>query len=147
MDGPSIEFDRATTETIDYVEELLEASGLPTRDLREAPAEFYFGYDGGRRVGVGGLECYGTEGLLRSVVVEESARGEGVGTVLCERLERTARAEGIERLYLLTTTAAEFFDRRGYATIDRSEPPAAIRETAEFAGLCPTTAVCMRKSL
>ena len=85
--------------------------------------------------------------MFRSVVVEESTQGEGVGTALCERLERTARGKGIERLYLLTTTAAGFFDRRGYATIDRSESPAAIRETAEFAELCPATAVCMRKLL
>jgi amino-acid N-acetyltransferase len=50
-------------------------------------------------------------------------------------------------LYLLTTTAREFFADRGYAEVERTEPPEAIRATTEFADLCPSTAACMRKRL
>ena len=50
-------------------------------------------------------------------------------------------------LYLLTTTAEEFFARCGYEPIDRSRVPEAIRATAEFQSLCPASSVCMRKRL
>jgi amino-acid N-acetyltransferase len=120
---------------------------LPSADLRSGPARLYVALDGDERVGVGGLECYGSVGLLRSVAVERSARGRGVGTTVCERLEATAREEGVEALYLLTTTASGFFADRGYVDVDRSEVPEAIRGTTEFADLCPETAACMRKRL
>jgi amino-acid N-acetyltransferase len=81
------------------------------------------------------------------VVVERSVRGEGIGTALCDRLEAVAREDGVGTLYLLTTTAREFFADRGYAAIDRNEAPETIRGTTEFADLCPETAACMRKRL
>jgi amino-acid N-acetyltransferase len=129
------------------VETLLEANGLPTRDVRSMPECFSVAEANGERVGVGGIERYGADGLLRSVAVEESARGRGFGTAICERLEQRAHASGVETLYLLTTTASEFFADRGYVAVDRREPPDSIRATSEFEELCPATAVCMRKSL
>lgn len=147
MVTPTLTLRAADETTIAYVESLLEANDLPAADVREKPTCFCVGYNDGERVGVCGLERYGSDGLLRSLVVEESARGNGVGTALCAELEEMARTNGVETVYLLTTTAAEFFDTRGYTAVDRSEPPASIQQTSEFADLCPETAVCMRKSV
>jgi len=131
---------RQAEDALSYVEGPLSGAGLPTADVRSKPDCFYVGYAGGDRVGVGGVETHGSEGLLRSVVVDPPARGREVGTALCVALERRARADGVDTLYLLTTTAAGFFADCGYAAIDRSVVPAAIRETDEFADLCPSTA-------
>jgi amino-acid N-acetyltransferase len=147
MGGATITLETADEETLAYVESLLEANGLPSSDVHSKPECFYVAYDGDERVGVGGIELRGTAGLLRSVAVERSARGEGFGTALCERLEAVARAEDVEVLYLLTTTASGFFADRGYAETERTVAPEAIRGTTEFADLCPETAVCMRKPL
>lgn len=138
---------QADETTRPYVETLLDESGLPSGDVRAKLDCLYIGYNGDTRVGVGGLEKHGSAGLLRSVVVEESARGNGVGTQLCVRLERKARRDGIETLYLLTTTASEFFADIGYRTTERSDAPAAIQQTTEFDDFCPATATCMTKSL
>lgn len=130
-----------------YVETVLERNDLPADDVRAKPGAFYLASVDGDRVGVGGVEAYGSAGLLRSVVVERSVRGEGYGTALCNELEARAADQGVETLYLLTTTAAGFFADRGYVEVDRSDAPPAIRETAEFEDLCPSTATCMRKAL
>jgi amino-acid N-acetyltransferase len=147
MSRATLVLEAADEERLEYVVDLLEANGLPSSDVRTKPECFYVARDGDETVGVGGVEIHGSAGLLRSVVVEGSARGEGLGTALCERLEAIAEAEGVEELYLLTTTAREFFAGRGYEEVERSEAPADIRGTAEFADLCPSTAVCMRKRL
>jgi amino-acid N-acetyltransferase len=138
---------KAAADDLDLVEELLDANDLPYRDVREKPASFFVGYIDGTPVGVGGIEAYGEDGLLRSVVVEESVRGAGHGMALCDELEARAVADGLDALYLLTTTAAGFFEARGYEAIDRDEAPPSIRRTAEFEDLCPASATCMKKSL
>lgn len=132
-----------------YVESLLERNDLPAGDVRDSPGTFYVAYggDGDARVGVGGIEAYGSVGLLRSVVIEREFRGRGFGTALREELEAAARSDGIGTLYLLTTTAADFFDRAGYEPIRRDDAPEAIRRTTEFDELCPSTATCMARSL
>jgi amino-acid N-acetyltransferase len=48
-------------------------------------------------------------------------------------------------LYLLTTTAREFFAGRGYRAIDRADAPERIRGTTEFSDLCPASATAMVK--
>ena len=55
--------------------------------------------------------------------------------------------QGIKTLYLLTTTAAQFFAKRGYEAVPRSEAPAAIAATAQFSDLCPASSAFMRKAL
>lgn len=138
------EADRAGLE---YVRRLLSRNDLPAADVRASPGEFYVAHADGDRVGVGGLEVYGSVALLRSVVVEDVARGAGYGTAICDALEAEARAAGVAAVYLLTTTAADFFGARGYAVTDRESVPSAIADTSEFADLCPESATCMRKSL
>ena len=144
---PTVTLEPVGSDTVAYVETLLERADLPARDVRSHPEWFYVGRDGGNRIGVGGIEAYGAVGLLRSVVVERDVRGTGYGNALCEALEARARRDGVETLYLLTTTAPAFFAGRGYVRIDRAGAPVAIRETDEFSDLCPATATCLRKEL
>jgi len=61
--------------------------------------------------------------------------------------EQHARQCGVRRLYLLTTSAADFFARLGYKRLERDGAPAAIRTTSEFATLCPAGSVFMVKEL
>lgn len=147
MADSTLQLQRATDGDLDVVAALLSANDLPASDIRDSPGRFYLAYEGDRRVGVGGLELHGDAGLLRSVVVDASRRGEGYGTAISERLADRARAEGVDRLYLLTTTAADFFDARGYDRVLRDSVPEGIRESREFTDLCPDSATCMRKDL
>ncbi|WP_231187091.1 arsenic resistance N-acetyltransferase ArsN2 [Haladaptatus sp. DYF46] len=130
-----------------YIRTLLKENGLPFEDVGPKLDRFYVAHVGPDPVGLGGVEVHGTDGLLRSVVVERGARDEGYGSVLCARLEERAAADGVETLHLLTTTAAEFFAERMYVEASRRTAPDAIRKTTEFADLCPDTATYMRKSL
>ena len=147
MSGTTPTLQRADDSDLSYVETILAENGLPSQDVRSKAECFYVGYAGDEPVGVGGVEIHGTAGLLRSVVVEQSARGNGFGTAICKALETAARANGVQTLYLLTTTASEFFATRGYVEIARTDAPLTIRQTTEFDDLCPATATCMRKSL
>jgi amino-acid N-acetyltransferase len=87
------------------------------------------------------------EALLRSLVIVPASRGRGFGQQLVARVETDSRQAGIHRLILLTETAKSFFERLGYAVIDRQSVGSAVKESAEFRSLCPASAVCMAKSL
>jgi amino-acid N-acetyltransferase len=58
-----------------------------------------------------------------------------------------ARADGARQLVLLTETAQPFFVQLGYQVIERDDAPGEVKRSAEFASLCPASAVCMTKSL
>lgn len=146
MSDHTIEVRAATNSDLDRVDALLDASGLPRLDERAEAAVLVATVDG-EVIGAGGVERYGSVGLLRSVVVANGHRGRGHGTTLCDRLEARSRERGVATLYLLTTTAPAFFADRGYVESDRADAPPAIQETTEFDDRCPTSATCMRKSL
>lgn len=128
---------------------LLERAALPFNDLApEAMHNFVVVRDAqGLLIGAGGIERYEHDGLLRSVVVHENARGTGLGQQITSAVEDRARNNGVTALYLLTTTAADFFPRFGYERFERNNVPEKLKHSAEFASLCPASAVCMRKSL
>lgn len=93
------------------------------------------------------IEPYGQDALLRSLAVYDFMRGDGWGQKLVEAAEERARRAGIASLYLLTTTAASFFERRGYRCIDRASAPAAIQTTTQFSTLCPASSACLYKAI
>jgi amino-acid N-acetyltransferase len=129
------------------IRELLTQSGLPTSDLDAARPVIFVARSGGEFVGIGAIELFGSEGLLRSVTVVPSHRKSGLGRDIVQRLERQARESGLLELVLLTETAQPFFERLGYCVIERSAAPAAVQGSAEFKSLCPQSVVCMRKLL
>jgi amino-acid N-acetyltransferase len=53
----------------------------------------------------------------------------------------------VANLFLLTTSAQDFFSRHRYQAIGRKSVPAKVAAAAEFTRLCPGSAVCMTKSL
>ena len=83
--------------------------------------------------------------LLRSAVVSSDNRGTGVGGRLVKQLLERADEQGIEELYLLTTTAEDYFPRFGFTRTTRSAVPDAVKASAEFRGACPDTAVVMTR--
>jgi len=127
---------------------LLEAEGLPASDLTEAHLQHFFftGTDGAPSALVG-LEFYGQDALLRSLVVSAVARTQGLGSALVLHAEEYAAAHQVRALYLLTTTAESYFEHRGYRRIDRAEAPSAIQSTREFASICPASSAFMIKRL
>jgi amino-acid N-acetyltransferase len=130
------------------VVKLLEAQGLPFSDITAEHLEhFLYAGPDGSLTGMVGVEMYGAVGLLRSLVVVDDARTQGLGSALVQQAERYAVARQVSALYLLTTTAEKFFERRGYQRVDRTQAPPAIQATVEFASLCPASSAFMIKRL
>lgn len=139
---------QATPDDWDAVLDLLLASDLPVDDLGVEKLDgFLIAEHDSKTVGLIGLEVLGTVGLLRSLVVEKSARSSGLGGKLVGSLESAAEAAGIAELWLLTIDAERFFQRHNFEIVDRSLAPDAIRQTDEFGDLCPDSAFLMRKML
>jgi amino-acid N-acetyltransferase len=126
---------------------LLEAASLPVAGVPPLLEDFYVAERAGRIVGAIGVERYGRYGLLRSAVVDPSARGTGVGEALVERVLRHAREGDLRAVYLLTTTAEGYFPRFGFERIAREDVPGEVKVSVEFREACPASAVVMRKTL
>jgi amino-acid N-acetyltransferase len=94
-----------------------------------------------------GMEVYGDQALLRSLVVSERLRNIGIGRALVERAEVYAREQGAREIYLLTNSAERFFSVNGYVRTTREKAPPSIEATREFSELCPASSVFMVKSL
>lgn len=133
--------DRAT------VEALLAAAALPLDGVEEHFGQFFVVDEGGRIVGAAGLEIYGAHALLRSVVVADNARGRGLGLLLTRQALREVKARGAHAVCLLTTTAEPFFLRFGFERIARDDVPRALRQSREFQGACPASAIAMQRRL
>lgn len=133
------------------VETLLQASQLPTEDLQDVDyqnnVQLFTLEQNEQVVGVVGIELHGNSGLLRSLAIAESERGNGLGVLLLKHAEEAAQIMGIKELFLLTTTAADFFSRMGYQLVDRASAPESIAQSKQFAGICPASASFMCKQL
>ena len=127
---------------------LLEAAQLPTADLTDRHLDHFFCLGPqGAPTGLIGCEIHGIDGLLRSLVVAPEHRGAGAGSALIDCVEAYAREQGLRAMYLLTTTAEQFFARRGYLAVARAQVPDSIRSTREYSDICPASSTIMVKHL
>ncbi len=126
--------------------DLLKKNNLPTQDITDKSKLFVM-LEENDVIGVVGLETHDHDGLLRSLCVSEDKRNTGLGAKLVDFMENYAPTQNIHCLFLLTTTASDFFSKRGYEEINRSKVPLPIQESTEFTTVCPTSAVVMRKRL
>ncbi len=136
---------RAANETVlPQIVELLQHAGLPVADIENPSIKFLAAYSPtGEIIGCIGLEQYGKNGLLRSLAVQNGYRNKNIGSALVNELIGLGRVQQISKLHLLTTTAEIFFQRRGFKATNRSSAPGSIKQTAEFSGICPASAIYM----
>lgn len=148
MTVPDISIRSAQEQDLAVVQRLLSAAQLPTDGLDEQFGEAYaIAECDGRAIGAEGIEIYGDAGLLRSAVVDPDWRGKGVGDALTQDRLRWARERGLREVWLLTTTAADYFPRFGFERAERATAPEAMQRSREFAEACPASAVAMRRTL
>ena len=123
---------------------LLREAELPHEDFAPHAPHFLVARDVNQHVvGAIGAEVYGADALLRSFVVAVKHRSAGVGRKLLEAIEHAAADWGVERWWLLTTTAEGYFAARGFQRTPRAAVPAMIAATGEFRELCPSVATCL----
>ena len=140
----------ATRQDLPAIEQLLVSSGLPTAGVAETLSGFIVAVseDGGRIVGVAGLECCSGEyALLRSTAVDPKWRGTGLGRRLVTHLIAEAESRGMKALYLLTTTAERYFPSFGFVKTTRDTVPDEIKSSVEFREACPSSATVMALEL
>ena len=127
---------------------LLQMADLSTEDITPEMLEHFLTAHADKAlVGSVGLEVLGEMGLLRSVAVDESHRGMGLGKQLVAAMEAYAHEAGVRELYLITVTAEGFFAGLGYRSVPREQAAAAIGATTQFAELCPASSTFMVKTL
>lgn len=126
---------------------LLALAGLPEEDIGAHLATTMVGVSRSGIVAVGALEPLGHSCLLRSVAVAPAWRGRGWGRRMSLRLLDYARSIRTPEVYLLTTTAADFFASLGFKPLSREQAPPRLRTTRQFSALCPASAAFLHLSL
>jgi amino-acid N-acetyltransferase len=127
--------------------ELLRRTDLPEKGVAAAFGHYFVVHDDMQLVGLAGLEIHGEDALLRSVVVAPDYRGQGLAHALLDAVVERAQRLHLRALYLLTTTARDYFARQGFADCAREAAPEAIGASWEFTTGCPTTSSFMKRSL
>lgn len=125
---------------------LLKKNNLPTEDL-DPGKQLFVAEEGDEVIATVAVEYDFNDALLRSLSVAEEKRSSGVGGQLVDFIEDYVKKQGIQTIYLLTTTAADFFQKRGYQIIDRSNIPVFIQNTKEYSVLCASSSTLMKKEL
>ena len=129
------------------VEQLLQQLGLPIEGLADYVGSLLVARENGRIVGSAAIEPYDDGVLLRSVAVDPSIQGSGLGKRLTDAALGLARERGARSAYLLTTTAEGYFARHGFVPIDRKDVPRSVQQSIEFRSACPASATVMRRLL
>lgn len=132
----------STAADLPAIERVLRRAHLPVSGIRQA--HLLLAAHGDEVVGVGGIELHGADALLRSIAVSPTWRGQGLGDRIVRAALDDARRRGVRDVYLLTTTAADYFPRFGFAVLDRADVSEPVRGSGEFRELCPDSAVAMR---
>lgn len=126
----------------------LQSATLSIDDLTE-PGRIFFAYrtPAGDLIGFGGYEALGEQALLRSIVVLPEWRARALGRNLVALLQRRAFDEGARRAWVLTSSAAPFFEKVGFKPVDREDAPAAVLTTRQATSLCPADAALLARTI
>jgi amino-acid N-acetyltransferase len=137
----------ASAEDLAGILDLLRQNRLPVDGLADHLTTTVVARENRRIVGSAALEMYGEQALLRSVAVSPAFQSRGLGRALTEAALTMARGRQVRAVYLLTTTAEQFFPKFGFTIIPRDVVPDTIHTSVEFASACPSTATVMRLTL
>ena len=131
-DGPAIRRARASDVPVikhlvdTYAGRILLEKNLVT--LYEAVQEFWVAEYQGEVVGCGALHVLWADlGEVRTVAVDPSMTGRGIGHAIVNRLLTVARELELQRLFVLTFET-EFFGRHGFSEIEGTPVTAEVFE-------------------
>ena len=133
----------ATPADLPAIGRLLTTADLPVTGVAEHLGSFLVAVDDEAVVGSAGLEIHGHHGLLRSVAVTPDQRRSGLGRRLVDEALALARSRRLLSITLLTTTAADYFPRFGFRQIEQAAAPEPVKQSTQFRGACPASAVAM----
>jgi amino-acid N-acetyltransferase len=136
----------ASEEGLSAAIDLLKKNNLPTEDIHSGTQLFVI-EENNEVLGTVAVEYDYDHALLRSLSVDPEKRSTGMGAKLVRFIEDYVQQQGVREVYILTTTAAGFFSKRGYVPIDRNSVPTFIQNTSEFTSICPSSAAVMKKDL
>lgn len=138
----------AEPEDIGAIKVLLAVSLLPVQDSEDLRNVFFVAESERGIIGVCGIErCSNTIGLLRSLGVMPGFRKQQIGRRLVQRVLAYAEEQGLERLYLLTELATEYFQNSGFTAEERRNAPAELNSSRLFSRLCPANAQLMVRAV
>ncbi len=131
-----------TADHIGAMKDLLQGASLPLEGVDATNLVRWGAWSAeGQLVGAIALERYTDGALLRSLVVAPAAQRRGLGAKLVETVRAAA---GASPLFLLTMTAADWFERLGFERCNRTDVPVGVRAADEFTSICPDSATVMR---
>jgi amino-acid N-acetyltransferase len=142
-----IRIETASPADADAVLRLLDQHHLPLNGLEDHLSTTLIARQDGQIIGSAALEMYPDGALLRSVAVAPALQGHGLGHELTDAAIRLARDLQVPAIYLLTTTAAQYFPKFGFECIQRADVPPTVQTSIEFISACPSSATVMRKAL
>lgn len=125
------------------IKKILQDSNLPVVDIVFGKQDFLVAWVDSEIVGSIALERYEKNAILRSFAVKEAFRNQKIGELLYKNVISYCKENGIEQLYLLTTTPDQYFKKLGWEVIDRTEVPEEISLSTEFSSVCPSISICM----
>ena len=125
---------------------LLKKNNLPTEDL-DSGKQLFVVEEGDEVIATIAVEYDYNNALLRSLSVSEEKRRTGIGAELVRFVEDYVAEQGVQNIFLLTTTASQFFSSRGYQIVDRSNVPDFIKNTKEYSFICASSSILMKKDL
>lgn len=125
---------------------LLKRNDLPVNDISQG-TQLYVMEDDNKVVGTIAVEYDQDNALLRCLSVAGHTRNAGLGKMLVDFIEDYLSNQGVQNIYLLTTTAKNFFSNRGYAVIDRMAVAVFIGKASECSLVCPALATSIKKSV
>lgn len=137
--------ERAKPSDYPLIAELLRVTNLPPDGIELHLDSFLVirhrdkSTEGESVVGTVGLEVYGKSALLRSLAVHPDLQGHGLGSRLVNEIIKMAKTKGINRLFLLTDTAEDFFKKREFIIVTRDEVPEDMKQSVEFKTLCTSS--------
>jgi ribonucleotide monophosphatase NagD (HAD superfamily) len=138
----------AKPEDAPAIRALLEEAGLSAAGVEARIPETIISSEG-EETEIDATACLDSAegyGILRSVAVRKSMQGNGLGMLAVAAAVTSDQANAPRTVYVLTESAAEFFNRLGFRKVDRSELPEPVRATAQ-AEKCTDTATAMVRQL
>lgn len=129
-----IEIRAGRPDEIDEISALITSESMPAIELDRWIDSFFVLDDGEKLVGCAGVEIYGEDACLRSVMTAPELRGTGEGIRMIKHALDYMRERGAKRCYLFTMTAEKWFPRFGFEVCSLDDFTSGARESWQYKG-------------